>query len=83
MDNFFLNTINNFYLQVYISHKCLRFSFDVFLFLNVILYTQCWARAFLVFVLPGGTLSRLGFRALFWALNSALLHSRFRVPALP
>ncbi len=47
---------------------------------------QSWARAFfgssrLRFRAPGGTLSRWRFRALFWALNFALLRSRFRAPS--
>jgi hypothetical protein len=48
---------------------------------------QSWARAFfkassLHFRSPGGTSLRLRFRALFLALNFALLRSRFRAPAL-
>jgi hypothetical protein len=48
---------------------------------------QSWARAFfgssrLRFRAPGGTLSRWRFRALFWALNFALLRSRSRAFAL-
>jgi hypothetical protein len=49
--------------------------------------SQSWARAFfkasrLRFRAPGGSSSRLRFRAFFLALNFALLRSRFRAPAL-
>ncbi len=54
-------------------------------YLGMLALYQSWARAFfkasrLRFHAPGGSSSRLRFRALFLALNFALLHSRFCAP---
>jgi hypothetical protein len=53
----------------------------------MVAFTQSWARAFfyasrLRFRALWRSSSRWRFRALFWALNFALLHPRFRAPAL-
>jgi hypothetical protein len=55
------------------THRCLGDSKNLF---KIIIVSQSLARAFFVFALPGGTLSRLRFRALFWTFILALLPSR-------
>jgi hypothetical protein len=74
----------NFY--PFIFYLALLKSFRIKCVFNFQTFLQSWARAFfgssrLRFRAPGGTLSRWRFRALFWALNFALLRSRFRAPS--
>jgi hypothetical protein len=71
--------------------KDLFYALDVYIlsavFFSQISNFQSWARAFfyasrLRFRALWRSSSRWRFRALFWALNFALLRSRFRAPAL-